>query len=241
MDIKQSLIDKSRYDIKCPYTMNYQYLTYHNTDNSASSLNEVNNVKRVDNNAKVSFHIAVDDKEAIQVIPTDRNAWAAGDGTNGTGNRQSIHVEICYNELGANNSKFKQAENNAVQVCAKLLYDKKLGIDRLKPHKYWSGKNCPSTTNHKEFENKVKIELEKLNKPSKVSFKNGDYSGHKARVTTDVLNVRCNRGTNFEVIGQVKKGQIVSVNYCVDKWISVEGFSGNKGLGYVHTDYLELI
>lgn len=72
-------------------------------------------------------------------------------------------------------------------------------------------------------------------------FSNGDYSGRKARVTADVLNVRWNRGTEYDVIGQIKNGDIVNLQYCLNGWISIEGFSGNKGLGYVSTKYLELI
>lgn len=164
MNIRKNLIDSSRYSLKCPYSMKVEYVTYHNTDNNASADAEVRNVKRSDNNAKVSFHVAVDEKEAVQVIPFDRNAFAAGDGKDGKGNRKSIHVEICRNELGANNPIFKKCEDNAVEVCAQLLKDNGLGIDRLKPHKYWSGKNCPSTTNHKAFERRVKDRLVKLNK-----------------------------------------------------------------------------
>ncbi|MEC2444681.1 N-acetylmuramoyl-L-alanine amidase, partial [Bacillus cereus] len=43
------------------------------------------------NDNQVSFHIAVDDKEAVQGIPLERNAWHTGDG-NGNGNRKSIGV-----------------------------------------------------------------------------------------------------------------------------------------------------
>ncbi|MGL4731301.1 MAG: peptidoglycan recognition protein family protein [Clostridium sp.] len=164
MNIRKNLVDSSRYSLKCPYSMKVEYVTYHNTDNNASADAEVRNVKRLDNNAKVSFHVAVDEKEAVQVIPFDRNAFAAGDGKDGTGNRKSIHVEICKNELGANNSTFKKCEDNAVEVCAQLLKENGLSIDKLKPHKYWSGKNCPSTTNHKDFEKRVKDKLVKLNK-----------------------------------------------------------------------------
>ncbi|QEZ67972.1 hypothetical protein D4A35_03115 [Paraclostridium bifermentans] len=72
-------------------------------------------------------------------------------------------------------------------------------------------------------------------------FANGDYSGRKARVTADALNVRWDRGTEYDVIGQVKNGDIVNLQYCLNDWISIEGFSGNKGLGYVNTKYLELL
>lgn len=72
-------------------------------------------------------------------------------------------------------------------------------------------------------------------------FANGDYSGRKARVTADALNVRYDRGTQYNVIGQVKNGDIVNLQYCLNGWISIEEFKGNKGLGYVNSYYLELI
>lgn len=73
------------------------------------------------------------------------------------------------------------------------------------------------------------------------TFKNGDYTGRTAIVNTDVLNVRYDRGTDHKIIGQLKRGQKVKLNYCLNKWISIEGFKGNKGLGYIHTDYIKLV
>ncbi|MGQ7148222.1 peptidoglycan recognition protein family protein, partial [Escherichia sp. SS-MK2] len=73
--------------------MNPEFITVHNTYNDATAENEVSYMIRNDN--QVSFHIAVDDKEAVQGIPLERNAWHTGDG-NGNGNRKSIGVEICY-------------------------------------------------------------------------------------------------------------------------------------------------
>lgn len=240
MNIRKSLIDNSRYSLKCPYYMKVEYVTYHNTDNNASADAEVKNIKRLDNNAQVSFHVAVDEKEAVQVVPFNRNAWAAGDG-NGSGNRKSIHVEICRNELGANNPTFKKCEDNAVEVCAQLLKENGLGIDRLKPHKYWSGKNCPSTTNHTDFERRVKNKLNS-NFNTNNTFKNGDYTGKIAIVKPSIgVNIRYDRGTNYKIISSVPKGSILKLNWCQDRWISVEGYKGNKGLGYVYTENLELI
>ncbi|MCQ4699072.1 N-acetylmuramoyl-L-alanine amidase [Paeniclostridium sordellii] len=82
---------------------------------------------------------------------------------------------------------------------------------------------------------------ESSNTTSNEGFKNGDYSGRKARVIADVLNVRWDRGTEYEVIGQVKYGDIVNLQYCLNGWVSIEGFKGNKGLGYVSSKFLELI
>ena len=36
----------------------------------------------ISNDNQVSFHFAADDNEVVQGLPTDRNAWHAGDGAN---------------------------------------------------------------------------------------------------------------------------------------------------------------
>ena len=135
---KQILLPSSKYKIKAPYTMTPQYITVHNTANDASAANEIAYHNR--NNNQVSYHVAVDDKEVIQCIPFNRNAWHAGDGS-GTGNRKSIGVEICYSKSGG--SRYVAAEENAVQYIAQLLKQYGWGIDRVKQHNNWSGKNCP--------------------------------------------------------------------------------------------------
>lgn len=86
--------------------MKAEYITIHNTANDASAANEISYMKN--NSSSTSFHFAVDDKQVIQGIPTNRNAWHTGDGTNGTGNRKSIGVEICYSKSGG--AKYYAAE-----------------------------------------------------------------------------------------------------------------------------------
>lgn len=73
------------------------------------------------------------------------------------------------------------------------------------------------------------------------SLGNGDYSGKKAKVLADTLNVRYDRGTQFDVIGKLNKGDVVKLQYCINGWVSIEGFKGNKGLGYVSSKYLKLV
>jgi N-acetylmuramoyl-L-alanine amidase len=137
--LRAMLVDKSKYKIKCPYAMQPEHITVHNTYNDATAENEVKYM--ITNNNEVSFHYAVDDKEAIQGIPINRNAWAAGDGGNGKGNRKSIHVEICYSKSGGD--RYKKAEDNGVKLVAQLLKEQGWGIDRVKKHQDWSGKYCP--------------------------------------------------------------------------------------------------
>ena len=163
--IKQNLVSKEKYNIKCPYTMTAEYITIHNTENSATAENEIKYM--ISNNNQVSFHFAVDDTCAIQGLPLDRNAWAAGDGANGPGNRKSIHVEICYSKIGG--IKFENAEKDAANLTAQLLHERNWDISKVKRHKDWSGKNCPRLTMQKgwaSFLNMVKDELKALQQPA---------------------------------------------------------------------------
>ncbi len=67
---------KSKFRIKAPYAMSPGWLTIHNTANTASARNEISYMNR--NNNMTSYHAAIDDKEVVQAIPFNRNAWHAG-------------------------------------------------------------------------------------------------------------------------------------------------------------------
>ena len=160
MKIKQCIIPKDKWNIKCPYFMVPALIIVHNTYNDAPAKNEINNMKN--NNKKVSFHIAVDDKEAIQGIPFNRNAFHAGDGHKGKGNRRGIGIEICYSKSGGD--KFSAAEDNAAVVIAGLLKEFGWGIEKVKKHQDFSGKYCPHRTldlGWQRFLDKITKELNK--------------------------------------------------------------------------------
>ena len=158
MALVQSLLPSSKYSIKCPYTMTPIGICVHNTYNDASAKNEISYMKS--NNNATSFHVAVDDKEAIQAIPFNRNAFAAGDGGSGQGNRKYIHFEICYSKSGG--TKFVEAEKRAAKEIAALLKKYGWGIDKVKKHQDFSGKYCPHRTldmGWSRFVNMIKKEL----------------------------------------------------------------------------------
>ncbi|WP_411168610.1 N-acetylmuramoyl-L-alanine amidase family protein [Clostridium sp. MB05] len=142
--LKQMLIDEHKYKEKCPYYMEPKGICIHNTANDASAENERNNINRVDSNSEVSFHIAIDDKEAIQLIPFNRNVWHAGDGSNGDGNRNYIAIEICYSKSGGD--RFIKAEQRAAKEVASLLKQYGWGISKIRKHQDFSGKYCPHRT-----------------------------------------------------------------------------------------------
>lgn len=142
MEVRQMLVSSNKYNIKCPYSMTPEFIVVHNTANDASANNEISYMRN--NNKKVSFHFAVDDKEVVQGIPLNRNSWHAGDGGKGKGNRKGIAIEICYSKSGG--KKFDKAEQNAAKFIAQLLKERGWGIDKVTKHQDYSGKYCPERT-----------------------------------------------------------------------------------------------
>lgn len=156
--IKKQLCPANRYYLKCPYSRKESRIVVHNTGNDAPAVNEVTYM--IDRPEQVSFHFAVDDQEAIQCLPLDRNAWASGDG-HGKGNMEGIHIEICWSLSGG--ERFAKAERNAAQLIAWLLKKYGWGISRVTKHQDYDGKNCPHRTldlGWDQFLNMVKKEME---------------------------------------------------------------------------------
>lgn len=158
MNIVKNLVPKSKYSIKCPYEMQPTRIVVHNTANDASAQNEIAYMIR--NNNETSYHYAVDDKEAVQGIPENRNAWHASDG-NGKGNREGIGIEICYSLSGG--SKFIKAEQNAAKLIAQILKRYGWGIDKVTKHQDYTNKYCPHRTldmGWERFLNMIKNEMQ---------------------------------------------------------------------------------
>lgn len=150
LSIFQNLVSKDKWDIKCPYAMKPEYIVVHNTANDASARNEIAYMTR--NNNQVSFHYAVDDKEAIQGILDNRNAWHSGDGAFGTGNRKGIAIEICYSKSGG--MKFDKAEQNAAELIAMKMKEFNIPISNVKRHYDFATdkKRCPHRTMDKGWD-----------------------------------------------------------------------------------------
>ena len=183
MNIVKNLVSQSKYSVKCPYSMTPEFIVVHNTANDATAANEVKYM--ISNNNQVSFHFAVDDKEVVQGLPTDRNAWHAGDGASGRGNRYGIAVEICYSKSGG--VRFENAEKNAAKFIAQLLKERGWGIDKVKKHQDFSNKYCPHRTLDKgwaSFVNMIKDYLNELNKPVQSTQSSSISVGDKVKVKT---------------------------------------------------------
>ena len=122
-------------------------------------------------NSTASYHYVVDDKEIYRLLPDNEVAWHAGDGENGTGNRQSLAIEICENADG----NLLGATNNAVELTVYLMKLYNIPLKNVVQHNYWSGKNCPNRIrkgepyNWQTFLNKVEQGL-KANTQPKTAF-----------------------------------------------------------------------
>ena len=159
MQITKVNCPSNKIGIKCPYSMTPKYISVHNTANDASAMSEISYM--LGNNKEVSFHYAVDDYRVVQGIEENRNAWHSGDGGNGTGNRKSIGIEICYSKSGGD--RFIKSEQNAVELIVYLLKKYNWGIDRVKKHQDWSKKYCPHRTLDMGWSRFIKMIEDKLN------------------------------------------------------------------------------
>lgn len=218
--------------------MNPTRIVVHNTANDASAQNEIQYM--INNRNEVSYHYAVDDKEIVQGIPENRNAWHSGDGGNGVGNRQGIAIEICYSKSGG--ARFDAAEALAAKFIASKLKEKGWGIDKVTKHQDYSNKYCPHRTLDKgwqRFLNMIQAELGQTTSsspsaPSTPSAPSGEKYSTGTPICTNTLSVNSNgtgkvyTGDWGGTIGRVIKG--AKYPYRVDRNGVAIGWTNNAGI-----------
>ena len=234
---KKNMVSTSKYNIKCPYAMDPIGFCVHNTYNNASAENEIKYM--ISNNNQVSYHYAVDEKHVIQGLPTNRNAWAAGDGSKGNGNRKYIHVEICRST--GDEYTFKQCERNCAEFLAKELKARGWTVKQVKKHQDFANKRCPHKTldlGWQRFLDMVQAELNKLNnvsqpvvKPVQPEVESDIYT---VRITSDILNVRKGPGVNYDISTSVNRGQVFTIVQVQNGWGKLK-----SGAGWINLSYTE--
>ena len=175
MKLTRLIVPSNKYNIKCPYSMKADGICVHNTANKASAMSEISYM--VGNNNEVSYHYAVDDYRIVQGIEENRNAWHAGDGWNGKGNRNKIAIEICYST--GNIEQFEKAEELTAKFIAYKLREKGWGIDKVSKHQDYMNKYCPHKTLDLGWERFLNLIRKELGQPVKVENKpkEPDYTG----------------------------------------------------------------
>ena len=162
-------------------------IVVHNTANDATARNEVAYMIR--NNNSTSFHYAIDDKEIVQGIPDNRNAFHAGDGGNGKGNRNGLSIEICYSKSGG--QRFIDAEKLSAKFIAFKLNEKGWGINKVTKHQDYSGKYCPHRTldmGWQRFLKMVQTELDKLKVEELIDVALAKWQEEMGKDALDSLN-----------------------------------------------------
>lgn len=146
MEIKQQLVKdsvKPKFKIGGVYQivkMRPLFISIHETANYSKGADAQAhaNLQEKGNSRSASWHVQVDDKEAIQSIPFDECAMHGGDGL-GIGNMKSIAIEICVNADG----DYVQAVKNAAEVTHQLMKQFNIPLANVREHHSFSGKNCP--------------------------------------------------------------------------------------------------
>ncbi|MDR2817629.1 MAG: N-acetylmuramoyl-L-alanine amidase [Oscillospiraceae bacterium] len=121
-----------------------------NTSSTAGALNHSKFIKRLaeENQKYLSWHYTVDDTNIIRHIPDNEIAWHAGDGRKADGgNMSGIGIEICVNK----DSNFQKAVKNATKLVASLMKKFNIGINQIKQHHFFNGKDCPFTIRKYNF------------------------------------------------------------------------------------------
>lgn len=208
LTIKEDLISPSRYSIKSPSKMKPKGVCIHNTYNNAPASNEISYMKR--NNNYVSFHYAVDEKEAIYAIPEDRITWHAG---TKDGNYNYISIEIARSTSNLNT--YLKAEDNGAKLTAIILNKYGWGVDKLKKHQDFSGKYCPHRMlelgRWNRFKENVENYLEQL-KGVKLSSKKEDDILNKLKIDY-VISCNDPKEHMYEVTRVSQYFQLSKLNY----------------------------
>lgn len=182
------------YNRRPEHELEAETITIHNTANPESTAEDERDwLTNPDNDVTASYHIVIDEHEAIECIPLNEVAWHAGDGENGPGNRTSIGIEIC--ESG----NYTKTLERAVELVAKMLRERGWGVDRLRRHYDWSGKICPRLmydggkwTGWQEFKVRVAAKLQPVVEPisDQVDIRvNGELLEQKGTLKNGVTTV----------------------------------------------------
>lgn len=220
-----------------------KYITIHETANTSKGANAQSHANLQSNGFSASWHWTVDDTQAIQSFPHTVRCWHAGDGT-GSGNFNSIGIEICVNSDG----NFKKAVKNAAELVKKIMKDEGIPLSKVVQHNHWSGKNCPTNLrngskgiNWSQFKNMVSgTTTVKPNKPQTGSAtitkpsKPKQTGNARIRTIQTTLNSRYKTGLNVDGFDGPKtkkaliKGLQTELNKQFKAGLNVDGLWGPR-------------
>ena len=221
-----------------------QYITIHNTADieEAYGTNDAEQYTRAtypnQNMGDARVHYFIDEVDCWQNLREDEVGWHAGDGS-GPGNETSLAIEIIMD--GSGSAADKNAEERGALLAAILLNRHGLKIDKMVPHKKWSGKYCPAyILPHWElFVAKVQKYLRQIQNPAATTFK-----PYLVKVTATGLNIRKGPGTNYAIVGLIS-GTDLKYAYTIVEEANGAGATKwgklKSGAGWIALDYARKI
>ena len=251
MNVKTNLANKSNYG-SIRSTSSIKYIVIHFTANDGDS-DEGNGNYFKNNIVKASAHYFVDSDSITQSVKDNYVAYSVGGSkysnckTTGGGkfygkctNANSISIELCDDKKNGTIYPSQKAIEKAILLTQVLMNKYNIPVSNVIRHFDVTGKSCPaywcgSEKNNKlwksEFHSKLTfISQTKRNKTKKVS------TSYRVKITTDNLNIRKGAGTNYQVVGKVKKGEVYTI---VEKqkngnttWLKLK-----SGVGYISSKY----
>lgn len=151
INLKVDLVPKGTHGRRVVRPMKPRYITIHSTQNYSADAwrhslalkrGALRSPKRRGGNriGYLIWHFTVDDKVAIQHMPTSEQGEHAD--FDGPGNRYSVGIEMCEHR-GSNRSATIE---RTARLTAKLMHDNGIPLSRVVPHYHWPrrGKNPPN-------------------------------------------------------------------------------------------------
>ncbi len=151
VNLKQDMVRRGSHGRKVVRRMNPRYITIHSTQNYTADAakhalalkNGALRSPKTSTGNRIGYliwHFTVDDKVAIQHMPTNEQGEHAD--FHGPGNTQSIGIEMCEQR---GSSRSRTVERTA-KLAAVLMKQKGIPLSRVVPHYHWPrrGKNPPN-------------------------------------------------------------------------------------------------
>lgn len=142
VEIKQQLVSESVANKRSYGKGNKKrYIIVHQTGNPSKGANAKMHARLQTNlnPRNGSWHVQVDDTEAIQSFDYDYNCWHAGVGKK-LGNLDTIGIESCINS----DADYLKVLENTADVVKQLMKKYDIPIENVTQHYDWSRKNCPA-------------------------------------------------------------------------------------------------
>lgn len=208
-----------------------------NTNTNATAAAEASFVNQGGGPGNVSYHFAVDEKEAWQMLKLNRVGWHAGDGCDNravdTGCFRSVAIETVVRD---GNRYAAQTRANLITLIAMIMTGhpsidfggtdfRRFSPARIAPHNKWSleGKWCPKFMLDDGYFWTIRSRVEALlgSVPIEGAINIGDLV---KVVAEDGLNLREGPGTNFKLVTTLPLGFTATVK---------DGPTNADGFGWV--------